>query len=33
VRTRRAALEALEDEMTAKRRRMRALLAELEEAG
>src|SRR5205814_3562416 len=33
VRSRRAALEALEDEMTAKRRRMRTLLAELEEGG
>jgi MerR family transcriptional regulator, repressor of the yfmOP operon len=33
VRGRRAALEALEDEMTAKRRRMRTVLAELQEAG
>jgi MerR family transcriptional regulator, repressor of the yfmOP operon len=31
VRGRRAALEALEDEMTASRRRMRSVLAELEE--
>ena len=32
VRGRRAALEALEDEMTASRRRMRSVLAELEES-